>query len=111
MIKDYDTDESMKEIDFNDIKDDQSDHEEDTEKIQHKHEALEKLGNFSTPAEYYKNLRIKREKAAQDALIKNEFGNNLINYINNSFVRRPIQNDVIAKNYKSKYAEDLEGSD
>ena len=53
MVEDYHTDDSMKNIDFDDIKEDQSDEDEDPNKVQKKHKLLEKLGNFTNPIEHY----------------------------------------------------------
>ena len=42
----------MKDIDYQDIKEDQSD-DEDAAKLKKKHAMMEKLGNFCSPIEHY----------------------------------------------------------
>ena len=42
----------MRQIDFNDIKEDQSD-DDDPNKLQKKHNLMEKLDNFCSPIEHY----------------------------------------------------------
>ena len=61
MVQDMDTDESMEDINYDDVKEDHSDDEdENPEKARHKEKALAKIGNFCTPLEHYNNLRLRR---------------------------------------------------